>query len=296
MKTIWLHRYTLLIASLTAFLFLSGTLVTSHEGGPLYSEAQSHVPFGIATGCLMAGLLVWLWPGKGRSSLLWKIAWFATAAGTVDAIAGALFDQNPRDLRILHAVLAQVFFSSTIAMALMTSQAWQHSPERPEPIEPSGRLRFLAFATPAVILLQIVLGAARGHGAMSLTMHMTVAMLVGLLLVPMVAIIFSIPASELRTAGLALSIAACAQILLGFGMYILQTMHATPEALAVAASVHATLGALTLATTVAIGLLVWRAFTSPARDAEQRPLFRRSGDTAARPDLAVHHGSAAAVR
>jgi hypothetical protein len=276
MTTPWLHRYTLVIAFLTAIVFLSGTLVTDGEG-------QMHVAFAIATGCLMAGLLAWLWLGKCRS-LLWKFAWLATAAGLLDTAAGSL-----------HAVLAQVFFSSTIAMAVMTSQAWQHAAEGPEPVEKSARLRFLAFATPAVILLQLMLGAARG-GAMSLTMHMTGAMLVGLLLAPMVAIIFSIPASQLRSAGLALSIAACAQILLGFGMYILQTMHANGEALAVAAPVHATLGALTLATTVAIGLLVWRAFTSPAQSLEQRPVFRRSEDTASRRDLAVHHGSAAAAQ
>ena len=281
MQNIWLHRYALIIAVLTALLFLSGTVVTTNEDRPFYAEGQSHVWFGVVAGSLLVGLILWLWRTKERA-WLWRLAWLAGSIALVDGVVGASFDQPPAGVRILHSLLGQIFFSATIAIALMTSQAWQ---KRPEPIEKTGRLKFLAIATPAVVLLQVILGAAHRHGAMGLAMHLVWAMVVGLFLVPVMAIIFSIPEPRLRSAGIALSIVACSQILLGFGVFIMQSIDADPEALIVAASVHATIGALTLATTVVIALLVWRVSVQ-ARSADPRPLSRRSEDTAARPALA----------
>src|SRR5262249_26230163 len=80
---------------------------------------------------------------------------------------------------ILHASLAAVVFAILVAAAVITSPGWSGAPKLVED-EAAATLRFFAIATPALIVLQIILGAAYRHKRIGLLPHLGGAMVISL--------------------------------------------------------------------------------------------------------------------
>lgn len=249
-----LHRYAVLLAASTVLLFVTGTVVTSNEERPGYAIGQTHEWFGAAVTLLLAGLAIWLWRVHERV-WLHRFVLIALGVNIVQDVMGIEADPLQASVRIFHALLAQLFFSATVAIAVFTSASWDCAPE---PAGKAPQLRFLAMAAPVVVMLQIVLGTAFRHGVMGLGPHLLWALFVGIFLIPVIAAIFATGRPELRSAGVALGVIVAVQILLGFTVFTMQAVEADPTVLIVATSIHAAIGSFTLAATVTVAILVRR--------------------------------------
>ncbi|MGA3187190.1 MAG: COX15/CtaA family protein, partial [Bryobacteraceae bacterium] len=181
MERFWLHRYAVLLAVCTLFLVVAGASVTSKEAGlsvpdwPLsYGQVMPQMTGGVffehghrmvatAVGFMTIILAIWLALVETRSWMK-KLGFAALAAVIVQGLLGGLTVKLmlPPAVSISHACLAQLFFSTTVAIALFTSKNWLQGPEI---VEDHGwpSLRSLAIVTPAMVLIQIALGAAFRH-------------------------------------------------------------------------------------------------------------------------------------
>src|SRR4051812_28495774 len=140
----WLHRYTLVVAICTLFLVVAGGLVTSNDAGlsvpdwPLsYGKLMPKMEGGIffehghrmvatTVGLLTIILAVWLWKSESRCWMR-RLGWAALAAVIAQGLLGGMtvIFMLPKPVSISHACLAQLFFSTTVLIALFTSRSWQ---------------------------------------------------------------------------------------------------------------------------------------------------------------------------
>jgi heme A synthase len=249
------------LAACTAWLFVSGPAVTSNDARPLYSLGQTHIWAGVAVSILTAALAVWLWRIKERK-LLQRLARVALGVNIVEGLLGLVPDPQPPIVRISHSLLAQVFFSMTVAMVVFTCETGEPPSD---PAQNAGLLRFVATATPILVLSQVTLGVVFRHGVLGPLWHILWACVVAMYLVMVIAATLGAGHSAIRRAGIALAIVAGIQILIGFALFILMAMEADPAALIVLTSVHATAAALTLAAAVVLAIMVSRMVIATRR-------------------------------
>jgi cytochrome c oxidase assembly protein subunit 15 len=194
----WLHRYAEVLAVCTLFLVVAGASVTSKQAGlsvpdwPLsYGQVMPQMTGGVffehghrmvATfvGILTIGLAIWLTRAEQRSWMR-KLGWAALGAVILQGMLGGLtvLLLLPPAVSVSHACLAQLFFSTTVAIAVFTSASWQQGPQLVNDYG-SPSLRSLAILTPSLVLIQIALGAAFRHGAIGVMAHVIGAMVVSL--------------------------------------------------------------------------------------------------------------------
>src|SRR5271165_2755598 len=131
-----LHRFAILLAFWTLLLVVAGGLVTSNDAGlsvpdwPLsYGKLMPKMEGGIfyehghrmvATfdGILMVAMCIWLWLRDDRR---W-MKWLGTAGVVAVIFQGVLGGMTvlyllPPAISVSHACLAQLYFSTTVAMA-----------------------------------------------------------------------------------------------------------------------------------------------------------------------------------
>jgi len=191
-----LHRFAMFTACSTLLLVVAGALVTSNDAGlavpdwPLsYGSLMPPMVGGIfyehghrmvATfvGLLTIALAVWL---QLREPRRWvrRLGWVALAAVITQGVLGGLtvLFFLPRPISILHASLAQLFFCTTVSIAVFTSRWWMSEIEqRRGPV--SNEVRNFAAATAAVVFIQLVLGAAFRHRAVGILPHILWAFVV----------------------------------------------------------------------------------------------------------------------
>ena len=188
-----LHRFALLVACATFCLIIAGALVTSHDAGlatadwPLTDgqfipKAES---LGITTGVNMVGNLFWehghrmiattvgmltivlvvfLYVKEPR---LWvrRLGIFALLAVIAQGLLGGLTVKLMLRFGIseAHATLAQLFFCTTVSLAVFTSRSWIAA--RPTVEEKGTPTRYLCVAALVTIFLQLILGATLRHSA-----------------------------------------------------------------------------------------------------------------------------------
>jgi heme a synthase len=285
MKNPWLHRYSLLLAVCTLFLVVAGASVTSNQAGlsvpdwPLsYGQVMPRMVGGVffehghrmvATfvGMLTIGLAVWLWRTEKRAWMR-KLGWIALAAVVVQGLLGGLtvLLLLPPAVSVSHACLAQLFFSATVAIALFTSESWQHGPQI---VEDHGwpSLRPLAVVAPALVLVQIALGAAFRHGALSVVPHILGAVVVALALLMIGGfVLHQFPQHQaLRRSAIAMLAITLVQVFLGMEAYFARLAAAEhPLAMVLLTVAHVAVGALTLASTVVLAIQIRRNVVEPA--------------------------------
>ena len=178
-----LNRFAILVACATFFLIIAGALVTSNGAGlatpdwPL-SNGQflppmvgnlfwehGHRIVATTVGVLTIVLAVYV-RLKEKREWIWKLALFALIAVIAQGLLGALTVKMylPLAVSAAHATLAQLFFCTTVSIAVFTSRSWMAA----EPLDEEKDvlpLRYLCTAALVTIFLQLILGATLRHSA-----------------------------------------------------------------------------------------------------------------------------------
>ena len=142
-----LHRFSIFLAICTLFLVAAGASVTSNQAGlsvpdwPLsYGQVMPEMKGGVffehghrmiasAVGFLTIILAIWLWRFE-NGRWMRSLGWAALAAVIAQGVFGGMtvLFLLPKAVSISHACLAQVFFATTVAIALFTSPGWRRGP------------------------------------------------------------------------------------------------------------------------------------------------------------------------
>ena len=300
------HRFALLVAGATFFLIIAGALVTSHDAGlatndwPLTDgrflpkiEAlgipgvnmvgnlfweHGHRMVATTVGLLTIVLLVLLFWKEPRRWVR-RLGVVALLGVIAQGILGGLTVKLmlPLAVSAAHATLAQLFFCTTVSLAVFTSASW--NADRPV-IEEQGSvsLRYLCVIAATAILAQLVIGATLRHSATwdkplpleLLLTHIGGAIVVAVLLGSVSLIILRRYSGETfltRPAKLALLLLGL-QLLLGVLAYIARSASPNdPQPLQPMIGItvaHVACGALVFATTIVMTLRAFKVLRSPA--------------------------------
>jgi heme A synthase len=260
MKNSWLHWFAILVAVCALLLIVDGAMVgLGIQPAPM--EAWMHRSAGIALAVCTLGLALGLILADPRKQAR-SLGWFTLAIAALEGIVGLSSVQSaiPRTAGMAHACLAPLFFAAVVAIAVVTSPAWSRGPELVRDYGwPS--MRSLAIMTPVLVVLQIALGAAFRQKALSLLPHVLGAMFVALvILLEAIFVLQQFPTHRaLRPAAKTLLGVAFGQVFLGIAALTMKSIGddtALPVVLTVAA--HITGGAVTLATTIVLSILIRR--------------------------------------
>ena len=285
-----LHRFALLVACATFFLIIAGALVTSHDAGlatndwPL-SNGQvfpkmvgnlfwehGHRMVATTVGFLTICLVVFLF-AKEKRRWVRRLGLLALFGVIAQGLLGGLTVKLSLPLAVsaAHATLAQLFFCTTVSLAVFTSRSWTE--ERPQLEERAGLpLRYICTAAAATIFLQLIIGATLRHSATwdkplptdLLLTHIGGAFAVTLLLGSASLLVVRRHRDEpflTRPATLAL-VLLLVQLLLGLAAYLARAASPNdPQPLNPMVSItvaHVACGALVFATTIVLTLRVFK--------------------------------------
>jgi heme A synthase len=261
MQSPWPHRCAALLAALTFLSVLTGTAVTSNEERPFYSVGRSHVWLGAAIAILTIVLVIVMRSGEKR---LWvrRLVWTALAAVAGQALLGLQPLPQPPAVRIAHAFVAQIFFPLTIVIALCTSAGWE---KLSKPVETGAFLRLFTGCTPVLVLAQVVLGTLFRHGALGVGPHLIGAFVfASSILCLALPVIYRPEHHSLHLAARCFLAIASAQVFLGLALFSMQSMNLDPPVVILVTMIHAAIGALTLAATVTMAVLIRRSILASA--------------------------------
>ena len=277
-----LYRWSVLLACCTLLLVVAGGLVTSRdaglsvpdwplsygklmppmEGGILYEHGHRMVATTVGMFTIVA--MVWILRTERRRWLRW-LGVVALLAVIAQGVLGGLtvLMLLPWWISTSHACLAQLFFSTTVAMALFTSKWWVAGAEQMEE-DACHPLRGLSLLAPVCVLGQLALGAAARHKAIGSIFHISFSPVVtGVILwVSLRILLHYARHRELRLGALVLLGITFCQVFLGIAAYMTRIAYADavqPMPLMVTFTViHVAVGALTMAASVALAILVRR--------------------------------------
>ena len=178
-----LHWFSLLVAGATFFLIIAGALVTSNDAGlatedwPLSSGQffpamvgnlfweHGHRMVATSVGLLTIGLVILLFWKEPRRWMR-RLGVFALFLVIAQGLLGGLTVKLmlPLAVSTAHATLAQIFFCTTVALAVFTSRSWIGQQLT---LEEKGTLpiRYVCIAATTTIFLQLILGATLRHSA-----------------------------------------------------------------------------------------------------------------------------------
>lgn len=277
-----LHKYAIFTALSTFFLLIAGALVTSNDAGlsipdwPLAFGSLTPPMVGgiryeyihrvVATfvGLLTIGLATWLWRAEKRVWLRW-LGLAALGGVVAQGILGGMTVRmyQPPAVSAAHATLAQLFFSTVIAIAVFTSAWWQNELVEMED-RGAPRVRCLAIWTTVAVFLQLILGAAFRHNGFGIIPHLIGAAIVTILIFLTAGALkrhFS-HSRPLRKCARLLRILIGVQLLLGAGAWWSRVYSAQfPQPIAVMVTltvVHTVTGALVLAAILVTTLVLYR--------------------------------------
>src|SRR5215216_232757 len=178
-----LNRFAILVACATFFLIIAGALVTSHDAGlatpdwPL-SNGQffpkmvgnlfwehGHRMVATTVGMLTIVLMIYILI-KEKRDWVRKLGIFALLAVIAQGLLGGLTVKLmlPLAVSTAHATLAQLFFCTTVSLAVFTSRSWIEATPLPEETGDKP-LRFLCTVALVTIFLQLIIGATLRHSA-----------------------------------------------------------------------------------------------------------------------------------
>jgi cytochrome c oxidase assembly protein subunit 15 len=178
-----LNRFAIFVACATFFLIIAGALVTSNDAGlatpdwPL-SNGQvfpkmvgnlfwehGHRMVATTVGMLTIVLVIYILT-KEKRQWVRRLGVFALLAVIAQGLLGGLTVKLmlPLAVSTAHATLAQLFFCTTVSLAVFTSRSWIEARPREEE-KRSFPLRYLCTAALVTIFLQLILGATLRHSA-----------------------------------------------------------------------------------------------------------------------------------
>lgn len=273
------HRFAIATATCTVLLLVAGALVTSNDAAdsvpdwplaygkivpPLIGGIRyeyTHRVIAALVAILTLALAIWLMRVEKRRWMR-RLGWTAVGLVVAQALLGAVrvLEGHAAISATSHAILAQIFFITLVSIALFTSAWWRR--DLPS-FHDSGSPRFSALGwwTTAVILAQLVLGAAFRHGAFGIIPHIVGAGVVTVMVVwtGRVAKKRFARVSEIRRAVIWLHSTFGTQICLGGAAYwaILASRDASQPGLTyvLLTVAHVIVGALTLAASLLVTLV-----------------------------------------
>ena len=285
------HRFALLVAIATFFLIIAGANVTSHDAGLATSDwplsngqffpkmvgnlfwEHGHRLVAASVGLLTIVLAVYL-QFRAQRSWIKRIGWTAVGLVIVQGLLGGLTVKLnlPLAVSAAHATLAQLFFLTTVSLAVFTSRSWMIA--EANIAERAGiASRALCIASLVVILAQLVLGATLRHSATwdqplptgLLVAHIAGAMIVTLVLgVTATTILLRHRGEKFLTRPAIIAIGFLfVQLLLGLAAFI--TRAASPydpqplNPMIAVTVAHVACGALVFAATIILALRVFRS-------------------------------------
>src|SRR5713101_194624 len=277
-----LHKYAVFTACSTFLLLIAGALVTSNDAGlsvPKWPLAWgsvtppmvggivyewSHRVIAATVGFVTIILAAWLWMAEKRPWMRW-LGLAALGGVIAQGILGGLTVRmfQPPAVSGAHATLAQLFFSTVVAIAFFTSGWWQSEIlEMEDPGTP--RVRSLTIWTIAAVFLQLILGAAFRHKGFGIIPHLIGAVIVTMFVFMTAGALkrrFS-NAQPLRKCARFLHILIGVQLLLGAGAWWSRVYAARfPQPITIMVTltvVHTVTGALLLVTTLMTALVSYR--------------------------------------
>lgn len=283
----WLHRYCVVLAACTLFLVVAGASVTSNDAGlsvpdwPLsYGKLMPPMRGGIfyehghrmvatTVGLLTIVLAVWLAISEPRRWMR-RLGFVALAAVVAQGILGGMtvLFMLPKPVSIAHACLAELFFSTTVAIAVFTSRSWKDGPRS---LDDTGwpSMRSLAVALPLVTLCQVALGASYRHRLFGIVPHVLGAVIVmGFCM--MVAIFVLMQYQSYRPLSQAakslLALVSC-QVFLGIAAYMsrISAMESGQRSasMVIFTVLHVAVGAMTMAASVVLAIQILRNVRKP---------------------------------
>lgn len=236
---------------------------------PAYLAEHGHRLIASLVGGLTVVLAAWTWWTDPRA-WMWKLGLTAVALVVAQGILGGLrVLWVSRDLAMVHACVAQLFFAVLVAMTLFTTKTWRDRRGVIPATDAAQRLRYLSYGAAAVIYLQIVLGALLRHPGRGLSGGLTAMHTAGAFLVVGIVLAVFVVAEKhfdevptirrmahvlLGTMGLQFALGLAALLLTlyevsgsgGFAAHVFLTVS------------HVVVGALLFGTSIALALLVSR--------------------------------------
>ena len=289
-----MHRYALLLAGATFFLIIAGALVTSHDAGLATSDwplsngqffpkmvgnlfwDHGHRLVATTVGLLTIGFVVFLFVKENRAWVR-RLGLLALAGVIAQGLLGGLTVKLnlPLVVSAAHATLAQLFFCTTVSLAVFTSRSWiEDRPALEEQGSPA--VRYVCVAAAVAIFLQLIIGATLRHSATwdkplptdLLLTHIGGAIAVTVLLGSAALLILRRHTGETfltRPAKIALSLLAI-QLFLGIAAYIARMASPNdPQPLNPMVGItvaHVACGALVFATTIVLTLRAFKVLRS----------------------------------
>ena len=294
-----LNRFAILVAVATFCLIIAGALVTSHDAGLATSDwplsngqvfpkmvgnlfwEHGHRMIATSVGLLTIGLLIYI---RLKEKRVWvrRLGAFALLAVIAQGLLGGLTVKLnlPLAVSAAHATLAQLFFCTTVSLAVFTSRSWVEARALSAEEKAALPLRYLCTAALATIFLQLILGATLRHSATwdrDLPIELILAHIGGAF-----AVVVALGSTGLtvlrrhkgqtfltRPATLALALLVV-QLFLGVAAYITRLSSPNdPQPLNPMISItvaHVACGALLFATTIVLTLRVFRVLPAPVQD------------------------------
>ena len=281
------HRFVQVTAACTFLLLVAGGLVTSNDAGlavpdwplsygtwlpPMVGNIvyeHGHRMVAAFVGLLTVIVAVWLWLREPRRWVR-RLGLAALAAVIAQGLLGGItvLFLLPRPVSIAHASLAQIFFCLMVSLAVVTGPGWRTEAVR---TDDTGKppLVDLASVTTLVIFVQLILGAAYRHSALDVLPHLVGAVVVTILVIRAVRRIRQRHTRQtpLRRAAWLLAGLLTLQLFLGLGAYLTQLAAAKtsqpPTDMVALTVAHLAVGALLLATSVALTLHAHRLLARP---------------------------------
>jgi heme a synthase len=279
-----LHLFAVFTACCTFLLIIAGALVTSNQAGlsiPTWPLANgtafppmvggirwewSHRLVAASVSILTLILAIWIWFRESRQwvRVLGICAFLLIIA---QALLGRFTVKTFLDppVSASHATLAELFFITVVSLAVFTGKWWTGNVPQLHDDE-SPKLRTLAIWTSALILIQIILGAAFRHNAFGIVPHLIGAGLVTVMVfwTVLAAATRFRKVRDLRVAARYLEILLGLQLALGGVAYwavesAKNTAQPTPTYV-ILTVVHVAVGALTFAASVFLTLRCFRMF------------------------------------
>jgi len=296
-KTRGVYQFAVVTCCTTVLLMMAGALVTSNKAadsvpdwplaygrlippmiGGIRFEYTHRVLAGIVS--VLVLLLAIFVAAKESRPLAKKLGWIALVLVFCQAVLGGIrvVEGHPAISATAHAILAQIFFSTLVGLALYLSPWWQREHTLLED-SASPSVTSLALYTTAAIFIQLILGAGFRHGAFGVMPHMTGALVVSALVIWTGRSVRKRFGSvrDLRRWGIFLQAFWGTQILLGVADYwvILKNPNPVqPSLLYVCLSTaHVLVGALMLAASLILTISCYHII---------RPGFSAAGDLPAR--------------
>lgn len=178
------HRFALLVAVATFFLIIAGANVTSHDAGLAVPDwplsfgkvfpqmvgnvfwEHGHRMIAATVGLLTIVLAIYL---QIREPRRWvkRLGWAALGLVILQGLLGGLTVKLllPLWVSAAHATLAQLFFLTTVSIAVFTSQSWINAESKIFEADNGTSPRTLCVTSLGLILVQLVLGATLRHSA-----------------------------------------------------------------------------------------------------------------------------------